>query len=109
MYVLTPPRPSLGCGIGYGYLHRIPTVGNEDLPPLTPTTGEASPPHPTTATAVDPTTAAHAIRAANAGVILSVGWGGRVRDLGGAGLDRYVVLYITTIIILYYIMCPQGP
>uniref|UniRef100_A0A2P2I2L7 Golgi reassembly-stacking protein 2-like n=1 Tax=Hirondellea gigas TaxID=1518452 RepID=A0A2P2I2L7_9CRUS len=68
---------SLGCGIGYGYLHRIPNQLAEDstndgaaaptpAPAASTTTAAAA-----AAATVDPTTAAQAIKAANAGVNLA--------------------------------------
>ncbi|KAA0204059.1 hypothetical protein HAZT_HAZT006521, partial [Hyalella azteca] len=56
---------SLGCGIGYGYLHRIP-LRPEDTTTTTPTTCT------TTTTPLDPTTAAHTIQAASAGLLQTV-------------------------------------
>ena len=44
---LTPP-PSIGCGIGYGYLHRIPTLpfseGKKISFPAPTASGAAAPP-----------------------------------------------------------------
>ena len=65
---------SLGCGIGYGYLHRIPTQLPDAVQTSEPSAAGYAPSAAGCApsAALDPNTAAQAIKAANAGIILSV-------------------------------------